>query len=574
MTRGKRMYLFGILAFLVAICTVLGGFSSAMAADEEMTNLLAQIDVLTMLLVGISCVGVVGCLIVYLVVKRRMDSKLGMLTRFLLLLKEGGQDEAKDLLRGNNFGSAALGMDQIVSHIEALEEVITNNESVAFVAESKAKSAMSQAAQARQQGEAARCQGLLSAARTLDISVQGIRDDSQRLSAATEKAQAGAIEQQQYISGAVCAMEQMNMAVSESASNAEAAAHDAEQTQEFAHKGADVVAKTLESISSVSGNSQAMADRVASLGAQAEGVGKIMSVINDIADQTNLLALNAAIEAARAGEAGRGFAVVADEVRKLAEKTVDATHDVGVAIEGIQNQVAQTISGVEEMATQADEAAGLASQSGEALEEIVTIVGASADRIRSIASAASEQSSASEEVTRTLNEVHAISKDTGEGMVESSVSVTALRDRVEELATMTGVFRLVGNGEVQDVITSLAESTDVQSGGRDRQESAVKSALRRSDFLELVYITDESGKQTVSNMGGQVTGFSDDSSAFGTKWNERPWFTNVMETKTFSVSDVYVSSASGENCITVSGPFFNGQGVVKGVIAADVRVTV
>ncbi|WP_242012264.1 methyl-accepting chemotaxis protein [Pseudodesulfovibrio cashew] len=431
---------------------------------------------------------------------------------------------------------------------------------------------MNQADQARKQGEAARCHGLLSAAHTLEAAVQGIRDEANRLGESTDRAQSGAADQQQFISGAVSAMEQMNAAVSEAAINAEAAAEDAGQTREYARSGAEVVTRTLDSISSVSGNSQSLAERVTGLGAQAEGVGKIMGVINDIADQTNLLALNAAIEAARAGEAGRGFAVVADEVRKLAEKTMDATRDVGVAIDGIQEQVSLTVKGVQEMTGLADEAASLAQQSGQALDEIVTIAGTSADRIQSIASAASQQSVASEEVTRTISEVHAISRATDEGMLEATQSVAKLAEQVEELAVMTGVFRLVGNGTVQNVITKMASSPDIQSQNRERQEKVMRRVLRENDFLELLYITDDKGKQTVSNMGGKVTDFNEDSSAVGTNWSERPWFSEVMNTKTFNVSDVYVSSASGESCITVSGPFLDAAGQVRGVIAADVRV--
>lgn len=559
---------------MLALCSLMTLPGHAMAAESEVTILSARVDTLTTLLAVVVVVALVACALVVIISKKNFASKMSILSQAMTLLAQGGNEKARALIEGNKFGKAYDALNQIVSRVGELEKKAVDNESVASKAEAKAKRALEEASLAREQGEAARCQGLLSAARTLDISVQGIRDESKRLGVASEQAQSGAIEQQQFISSAVSAMEEMNMAVSESAANAEAAAQDAEHAQEFARKGAEVVSRTMASISSVSGNSQALADRVASLGEQAQGVGQIMSVINDIADQTNLLALNAAIEAARAGEAGRGFAVVADEVRKLAEKTVDATRDVGVAIEGIQAQVAQTITGVEQMAGQADEAADLAGQSGDALSEIVTIAGTSADRIRSIASAASQQSVASEEVTRTITEIHSISESTGQEMRASTAAVASLRERVEELATMTEVFRLVGNGSVQNVITTLASSADILSGERERQEKAARRALKEHDFLELLYITDESGRQTISNMGGRVMDFKEDKQAFGTNWKERSWYIGPVETKTFSVSDVYVSSASGENCITVSGPFFDSRGKVKGVIAADVRISV
>ncbi|WP_229592773.1 methyl-accepting chemotaxis protein [Pseudodesulfovibrio sediminis] len=433
---------------------------------------------------------------------------------------------------------------------------------------------MEQAATAREQGELARCQGLLSAAETLDQSVQSIRNQSNQLETASTKAQEGAAEQQRFISEAASAMEEMNAAVSETAESAASAASEAQQVMERASDGSGVVSKTLQSIGTVSENAVSLTDQVAGLGTQAQGVGQIMGVISDIADQTNLLALNAAIEAARAGEAGRGFAVVADEVRKLAEKTMDATRDVGVAIEGIQAHVSQTIEGVQSIASLADEASGLAQESGQALEEIVSHSGASAQRISGIAAATSQQSIASEEVTRTISEINSISAETGRGMAEAAEALNKLAGGVDDLTTMTGVFRLVGNGKVQEILGEMAGTQDIQSGERARQENAMRRVLRSTEYLELLYITDEKGTQTVSNIGGHVSGYSEDASAFGSNWATRPWFRGAMDNRTYYISDVYTSSASGESCITVSSPFFDGNGNPKGVIAADVRVAI
>ncbi|BDQ32512.1 hypothetical protein JCM14722_00540 [Pseudodesulfovibrio portus] len=474
---------------------------------------------------------------------------------------------------GNDvFGKISNHLHQIVSYIEELEERIAKSENVAKEAETKVRVAQEQAQDARERGESARCRGLLSAAATLDTSIQSIRTHSLQLAEVASRAHEGAFEQQRFISEAATAMEEMNAAVNESARNASDAAEDAARVMEYAGSGSEVVSRTLESISAVSDNSQSLVENVAGLGVQAEGVGTIMGVISDIADQTNLLALNAAIEAARAGEAGRGFAVVADEVRKLAEKTMDATRDVGVAIQGIQEQVGQTIEGVRDMSNLADEAAGLARKSGKALSEIVEYAGTSSGRIGSIAAAASQQSITSEALSRTIVEVQAISDATGKGMEEAVQAVSRVSEGVDDLATMTGMFRMVGDGMVQAVIGELAASDNILSRERSRQERAMRQALKANDFLELLYITDEKGVQTVSNMGGKVTGYAEDTSALGGKWGNRPWFTGAMESGTFYISDVYTSSASGESCITVSSPYFGSNGKPFGVIAADVRV--
>ncbi len=170
-----------------------------------------------------------------------------------------------------------------------------------------------------------------------------------------------------------------------------------------------------------------------SLGEQAQGIGQVIDVISDIADQTNLLALNAAIEAARAGEAGRGFAVVADEVRKLAEKTMAATTEVGNAIQAIQNGASTSIDGVERATKAVDEATMLAQESGAVLSEIVQIVEASADQVRSIATASEQQSAASDEITRAIGEINHISVQTTGVMDESTKAVHAMSDQARSL---------------------------------------------------------------------------------------------------------------------------------------------
>lgn len=158
-----------------------------------------------------------------------------------------------------------------------------------------------------------------------------------------------------------------------------------------------------------------------------------MDMISDVADQTNLLALNAAIEAARAGEAGRGFAVVADEVRKLAEKTMTATSEVGNVVGAIQAGTNASIDGMQKVAGLVDTSTALSAQAGKALEEIVNMVQHSADQVRSIATASEEQSAASEEITRNISEVNSLATDMTLAMNTAGESVRGLTDQTREL---------------------------------------------------------------------------------------------------------------------------------------------
>nr|WP_321514401.1 methyl-accepting chemotaxis protein [uncultured Pseudodesulfovibrio sp.] len=579
--RGMKGFMMCKNCKITVITTVFLGIGTLPTAEafaveslSRVTILSAEVERLYWMLGGGALLSVILCLGIVFLGRRSATINYSVLLNNLDLHMQGKKEFDLPSHRPDVFGKVCERINQIGNYINMLENRLAEEQHTAKEAVSKADEAASNAITARKQGENARCQGLLSAAETLEMSIQSIRDQLIQLDNATTKASDGASRQQQIVASAVSATEQMNSAVGETAENAAAAASGAEFVMEQATSGAAIVANTRDAIGAVSKNSQVLVESVAGLGSQAHGVGTIMGVISDIADQTNLLALNAAIEAARAGEAGRGFAVVADEVRKLAEKTMEATRNVGLAIEGIQQQVAQTIEGVQGMAGLADDAAALADESGSALEKIVTHSGASAVQISAIAAAAHQQSVSCEEVNRTIFEIHTISSDTEQGMAEAAGAVNLLSERVDDLATMTGVFRLIGAGRVQAVIEELAKAADVQSCERQRQEGAMRRTLRAHEFLELMYITDAKGIQTVSNIGGLVSKYSEDGMAFGMDWSSRPWFREAMNTSTFYVSEVYVSSASGESCITVSSPFFTVGGRVLGVIAVDVRVAV
>jgi methyl-accepting chemotaxis protein len=264
---------------------------------------------------------------------------------------------------------------------------------------------------------------------------------AEELSAQVEQVSRGAEMQRAQVESTASAMTAMNSTVLTVAGNAGRASEQSELTRTKAESGAELVNKVARSVNMVNRAAETLQMNMKDLGSQAESIGGVMNVISDIADQTNLLALNAAIEAARAGEAGRGFAVVADEVRKLAEKTMSATQEVGTSIKGIQQSALTNIAEVGVAAAAVADAAELADSSGQALAEIVTLASSNSQVVVSIATAAEEQSATSEEINRAVEKINQVVGETSNGMVQASKAVLELSQTANELNRIIGELR-------------------------------------------------------------------------------------------------------------------------------------
>ena len=263
-----------------------------------------------------------------------------------------------------------------------------------------------------------------------------------QLSATAEQISKGTQNQNMQVTQVASAIEEMGTTVIEVAKNASQAAEFAKRASEMAINGGNIVSSTVEGMRNIAKSVKDSADTIEELGKSSDQIGEIITVINDIADQTNLLALNAAIEAARAGEHGKGFAVVADEVRKLAERTTKATKEIKGKIELIQKRTAGAVDAMNSGRKDVERGVGLASEAGESLKSIVDMVKSVSDMIQQIAVAQEEQSAAAGEVSANMENISTVTKEASTSVMETSNAANELSKIATELQGITGQFKL------------------------------------------------------------------------------------------------------------------------------------
>ena len=377
---------------------------------------------------------VLSALMVHLLVSVLIFKPLGKGVVFAAAVAEGNLDETLDIRSRDEVGTLADALRNMVARLKEMIRTTEEKERHAHAEAERAQKAVAEAEEARKEAELATRRGILQAASQIEGVVARIASSTEELAAQSEQIAKAAEIQRQRMGDTSVGMEQMSASIIDVARNSGQAASNAAKTQQEAGQGVALVRQVVASVNHVHEQTQTMKVDLTALGKQADSIGAIMDVINDIADQTNLLALNAAIEAARAGEAGRGFAVVADEVRKLAEKTIGATKQVGENISGMQTAARQSMASMDRASTVVEETTTLSHKSGEVLDAILGLAKENAEQAQSIATAAEEQSSASEEISRSLDEVARLTSDTTRGQSESATAIQQLAEMAGDLS--------------------------------------------------------------------------------------------------------------------------------------------
>ena len=268
---------------------------------------------------------------------------------------------------------------------------------------------------------------------------------SEEISASATQTASGSDTQKDQVHQVATAMQEMSATVHEVSENCNKAAESAHKASQTAREGGAIVEDTLTLMRSIADSVRESAKSVQELGSRSDQIGKIVGVIDDIADQTNLLALNAAIEAARAGEQGRGFAVVADEVRKLAERTTKATKEIAEMIQSVQTETRGAVDKMQSGTQQVEKGVEVTAKAGASLKQIIGQAEHVGEMVTHIATAANEQSSATEQVNNNMEQISKLVAESAEGARQSAKACEQLSGLAFELQSLVSRFKL-GNG--------------------------------------------------------------------------------------------------------------------------------
>ncbi len=417
------------------------GWFMGIETDESDFYTTSNEIALALTLAGFVILAIVA-LIVYFVIKKAVTS-VSESADIASYVAEGNLKLTSD--QESQIDSALARNDEISTLASALKTMIQNLSKMVFDSEEKSREAQiaaDDAARASKEAEKSaheadeKRHSILEAVIKLEGIVNNIASASEQLSAQIDISTRGAAQQSARMTETATAMDQMNETVFDVAKNSSTSAELANTTMSKATDGAQITKKCKESMIDVKNESLKLRQNMSELAGHTQSISAVMGVITDIADQTNLLALNAAIEAARAGEAGRGFAVVADEVRKLAEKTISSTTDVANVVAAIQQSTEINVSQVDAAVQLIEEATEQTILGGQALEVILEIAEQSADGVRAIATASEEQSATSNEIVNSITEVSNIAENNVQAMQEASHAVSMLSEQAQQLASL------------------------------------------------------------------------------------------------------------------------------------------
>lgn len=429
----------------------------AVTIKKDRTQLIADQKSIQNSLLAIGLVMTVAGIIVAVLFARRMAGPIQQMALTGEAIANGDLTVKINTIESNDeLGTLSRSFNQMVSTIaELIKQISRSAESVVKTSGELTVNARNTAVESEEVR-----QNLARLTGSNELQAQSIKEVGntiEQLTQAIEQIAAGAQDQAQNVNNGSMMVGQMVNRLEEVATDTGMIAQAALQASEAAQKGGQIVRQTISGMENIKKTVRVSGDRIKQLGDQSKAIGEIIQVIDDIAEQTNLLALNAAIEAARAGEHGKGFAVVADEVRKLAERSGKATKEIANLITSIQHETEQAVTAMDTGISEVERGSEFAQKAGQALDEILTTVAKANEQMQGISNAIREISEDSAQVVNMINNVASITEENTAATEEMSAGSSEVGRVIVELTEMA-VETVTVNQKVENSANKMSES--------------------------------------------------------------------------------------------------------------------
>jgi len=401
-------------------------------------NITAQLNSVLFMIGVMTVIGTILMLTVSYFIARRISENVNKLTLASRSLAEGNLDIEIDVSTRDEIGKLANVFRDLTEYLSDMADTAQKVAGKDLTVRVKPRSDEDVLGKSF----ASMVQNLSSMISQITDNARILASASTQISATSEEMAKGSRDQAERVRDVSTSVEEITASILESSRNAQSASEASQNSSGTATDGGEIVGQTINGMQEINRVVRESAESMTELARAADDIGRIIGVIDDIADQTNLLALNAAIEAARAGEQGRGFAVVADEVRKLAERTGTATGEIATMIRGIQNKSEDAVQSMEVGVQEIDKGRELADSAGESLKEVVTTAESVMAMIQQIASATHEQSEGAESISKNIEQISLVAQENASGAEQSASAAEELGKQTRMLQDMVESFKL------------------------------------------------------------------------------------------------------------------------------------
>jgi len=517
---------------------------------------------------GIGLLGFVGLVIAgtYGLPRWVMDSyfvlTIGLLGLYVALVLQPTRKLAKQFLRLKaQFGSGEEAFGRVLQQLKAGDLVAARaaahhlppRVAEQFVATAKAVGALVQQIQSS----------------SVDVAAAG-----QQVQSIASELASGSSEQAAAVVEITATMEELARTAAQIATNAANQAELAAQAEASGAAGAAAVDEALQGVEEVQKRIAAIAARADTLGTRSREIYRVLDLITEIAQETHILALNAAIEASAAGEHGRRFSVVADEVRRLAERSRESVDSVRTLLEEFSASIRATVVATEESTKEVANVLERARAAAASIAELRGAVEATSHAAREISLATQQQRTASDQVVLTLKEVSQVIQKMAEGLKGFSATAEHLNQLALSIQLLTQSFHLDTPRSVKHIAQTLADTLGAEAGYWEALDATFTQTLKEHRFLESAFLTDPEGNLAAFTVNPELRlpegGLP---VAIGQNLAERPWFQAVMRDQRTTLTPVYTSLLTGQRCFTVAAPVWDSQGRLVGVLGLDVNAT-